>query len=151
MMTRPLTQAVLTYRMAVDYKNLRREFEAYYGRQPRVFRAPGRVNLIGEHTDYNGGFVLPMAIDRECAVAVAGRKDREIHARSMNLDDSDEFDLDNETGRKRGAWLNYIEGMARILERRGVKLSGADMLIFSTVPTGAGLSSSAALETVSSL
>ena len=137
--------------MAVDFKNLRREFEARFGREPRVFRAPGRVNLIGEHTDYNGGFVLPMAIDRECAVAIGKRDDRKIHARSLNLDDSDEFDLDNETERKKGAWINYIEGVARILERKRVRLSGADMLIFSTVPTGAGLSSSAALETVSGL
>ncbi len=135
--------------MTVDYKNLRREFEARFGREPRVFRAPGRVNLIGEHTDYNGGFVLPMAIDHECAIAVAKREDRIIHVRSLNMNDADEFGLDNEPERKKGAWLNYIEGMARILERRGVNLSGADMLIFSTVPTGAGLSSSAALEVVS--
>lgn len=137
--------------MAVDYKNLRREFQAHFGREPRVFRAPGRVNLIGEHTDYNGGFVLPMAIDSECAVAIVRRDDRKIHARSLNLNDSGEFDLDSETERRKGAWLNYIEGVARILERGGVKLSGAELLIFSTIPTGAGLSSSAALEIVSGL
>ena len=137
--------------MAVDFKNLRREFEAHFEREPRIFRAPGRVNLIGEHTDYNGGFVLPMAIDSECAVAIAGREDRKIHALSLNLNDSDEFDLDHETELTKGAWLNYIEGVARILERKGIRLSGADLLIFSTVPTGAGLSSSAALETVSGL
>ena len=137
--------------MAVDYKNLRREFEAHFGREPRVFRAPGRVNLIGEHTDYNGGFVLPMAIDSECSVAISKREERIIHARSLNLDDSAEFDLDRESERKKGAWINYIEGVARILERKGFRLPGADLIIFSTVPTGAGLSSSAALETVSGL
>src|SRR5687767_9055039 len=135
----------------IDYRALKKAFVERYESEPRVFRAPGRVNLIGEHTDYNGGFVLPMAIDRECAVAVAKREDRKIHARSLNLDESDEFDLDKETERKKGAWLNYIEGVARILERKGVKLSGADLLIYSTVPTGAGLSSSAALEVVSGL
>ena len=130
----------------IDIPTLKARFEELYGREPRIFRAPGRVNLIGEHTDYNGGFVLPMAIERECAVAAVTRNDRKIHARSLNLDESDEFDLDDETGRKKGSWLNYIEGVARILERKGVQLSGADLLISSSVPTGAGLSSSAALE-----
>jgi galactokinase len=131
----------------VDFQELKEKFVRFYGRQPRVFRAPGRVNLIGEHTDYNGGFVLPMAIEREAGIAAAMRDDKRIRVHSTNLNESGEFDLNFEGARKQGSWLNFIEGVARILERKGFDLSGADLLITSSVPTGAGLSSSAALET----
>lgn len=117
-----------------------------YGREPRLFRAPGRVNLIGEHTDYNGGFVLPMAIDRATMVAAAVRDDRKIFVRSIRMEQSGEIDLNATETKRRGSWLDFIEGMARILERSDIKLPGADLLIDSDVPSGAGLSSSAALE-----
>lgn len=131
-----------------ESKRLREKFaEVYGGERPRLFRAPGRVNLIGEHTDYNGGFVLPMAIDKETVVAIAPRTDRTIRAFSVNFEESAEFDLDNPRKIINGFWLNYIEGAARILEAKTGKLNGADLLIWSNVPTGAGLSSSAALET----
>ena len=126
---------------------LKEKYTEIYGGAARFFRAPGRVNLIGEHTDYNGGFVLPMAIDRQTTVAAGLRNDRKIKVYTVNLEESAEFDLDAETERKDGFWLNYIEGVARILERNGVRLTGANLLIRSDVPTGAGLSSSAALET----
>lgn len=132
----------------IDFHELKSKFAEFYGREPRLFRAPGRVNLIGEHTDYNGGFVLPMAIEREAVVAAARRDDGKVRVHSTNLNDSAEFDLNVETGeRKQGFWLNYVEGVARIFKRKGVNLSGADLLVSSSVPTGAGLSSSAALET----
>jgi galactokinase len=131
----------------VDFQELKEKFVELYGHAPRLFRAPGRVNLIGEHTDYNGGFVLPMAIEREVGVAAAMRDDKRIRVHSTNLNESGEFDLNIEGARKQGSWLNFIEGVARIFERKGVNLSGADLLITSSVPTGAGLSSSAALET----
>lgn len=134
--------------MSVDFPELKVKFVEMYGREPRLFRAPGRVNLIGEHTDYNGGFVLPMAIDCEAAVGISARDDRQILVHSINLGESNEFNLDVENARKKGSWLNYVEGVARLLERRHVRLSGADLLIWSDVPSGAGLSSSAALETV---
>lgn len=138
--------------MGIDFQKLRADFASHFGKESRLFRAPGRVNLIGEHTDYNGGFVLPMAIERECAIAAAPRDDRRIRAVSLNLESEGEFDLDAPAELKKGFWLNYIEGMARILERSdGARISGADLLIYSTVPTGAGLSSSAALETVTGL
>lgn len=130
----------------IDPKRLKEKFVEIYGSEPRVFRAPGRVNLIGEHTDYNGGFVLPMAIERETAVAARARRDRKIRVFTLNLEEAAEFDLDAETSRKKRTWLNYVEGAARILERNGVRLKGADLLIGSDVPVGAGLSSSAALE-----
>jgi galactokinase len=134
----------------IDRKLLREKFFEFYGGatgEPRLFRAPGRVNLIGEHTDYNGGFVLPMAIEREVGVAAASREDRRIRVHSVNLGESGEFDLNVATTRIKGDWLNFIEGVARILERQNINLKGADLLIWSDVPAGAGLSSSAALET----
>ena len=132
--------------MLLSLEDLRAEFRKIYHREPRFFRAPGRVNLIGEHTDYNGGFVLPMAIERGTTVAAAAREDRKIRVFSVNLNESGEIDLDAPEKARRGAWLDYVEGVARILERRNVKLRGADLLIDSDVPSGAGLSSSAALE-----
>ena len=135
----------------INPRKLKDKFIEIYATEPRLFRAPGRVNLIGEHTDYNDGFVLPMAIDRETAVAITPRNDRLIRVYTANYNQSAEFDLDVERERQNGYWLNYIEGVARILEQKNVKLTGADLLIWSDVPTGAGLSSSAALEIVSGL
>ncbi|MGA9995781.1 MAG: galactokinase [Pyrinomonadaceae bacterium] len=130
----------------IDLQALRRDFREEYGRDARLFRAPGRVNLIGEHTDYNDGFVMPMAIDYGTVVAAAARDDRRVRVRSVNRDELLEFDLDVESERQRHVWLDYVEGVARVLESRGALLSGADLLIESDVPVGAGLSSSAALE-----
>jgi galactokinase len=130
----------------IEREALRKAFMERYGCAPRLFRAPGRVNLIGEHTDYNEGFVLPMAIDRETVVAVAARDDRRVRAFSLNLNDAVEFDLDRPGAKQRGLWLDYLEGVAWALELGGVRLKGADLMISSDVPLGAGLSSSAALE-----
>ena len=123
------------------------EFRRRFGDGPaRVFWAPGRVNLIGEHTDYNDGFVLPIAIDRGTLVAARKRSDRQIRVHTMNLDESGQFDLDAPGKPRSGSWLDYVEGVARSLEARGAWLTGADLVIQSNVPVGAGLSSSAALE-----
>jgi galactokinase len=133
----------------IDAAALRRSFLDLYGpaeKGPGLFRAPGRVNLIGEHTDYNDGFVLPMAIDRETCVAAAARPDRLVRVFSLNLNEHARFDLDHPGERERGIWLDYVEGIARALEGRGVRLGGADLVISSDVPVGSGLSSSAALE-----
>ncbi|HXG82818.1 MAG TPA: galactokinase [Pyrinomonadaceae bacterium] len=130
----------------INITALRAEFQTIYGREPRLFRAPGRVNLIGEHTDYNGGFVLPMAIERETIVAAAARDDRKIRVRSIELNEAGEINLDAPEQKLRGSWLDFVEGVARVLERENVILRGADLLVSSDVPHGAGLSSSAALE-----
>ena len=130
----------------IERETLRRAFLERYGRPARLFRAPGRVNLIGEHTDYNGGFVLPMAIDRETVAAAAPRDDRTVRVLSLNRGEELCFDLDRPGEPRRGLWLDYVEGMARALESRGFRLRGADLVILSDVPAGAGLSSSAALE-----
>ena len=132
----------------IDYRELKRKFADIYDGEPRVFRAPGRVNLIGEHTDYNDGFVLPMAIDREAAAAIVPREDRKFRVYTANFDESADFDLDIPYAGERGRWINFIEGMARILESKGKRLKGADIVIWSDIPSGAGLSSSAALEIV---
>lgn len=125
---------------------LRSRFRARYGRDARIFHAPGRVNLIGEHTDYNDGFVLPAAIDLFTWVAIAPREDRLLRLHSANLDRSAEFNLDTadrEAGRE---WSNYIIGVAIVLDRNPDRLAGADLLVQGDVPIAAGVSSSAALE-----
>jgi galactokinase len=124
---------------------LAQAFSERYGTSPRVFSAPGRVNLIGEHTDYNEGLVLPIAIRERTRVAAAKRNDRVIRAYSQNLRKERSFSLDDPWNR-RGKWLDYVEGMARTLIARGIPVGGADLMIGSDVPPGAGLSSSAALE-----
>jgi galactokinase len=130
----------------INTEELREAFRNLYGSEPRLFSAPGRVNLIGEHTDYNDGFVLPMALERATVVAAAPRNDRRVRVRSLSLNESAEFDLDQPGPTQRGIWLDYVEGVAQSLLARGARLSGADLAIDSDVPVGAGLSSSAALE-----
>ena len=130
----------------LDAGEARRAFRELFGGEPRVFRAPGRVNLIGEHTDYNDGFVLPMAIEHSTLAAAAPREGRRVRVLSLNVNRKEEFDLDRPGPPRRGSWLDYVEGVAQALEARGVRLSGADLVIHSDVPSGAGLSSSAALE-----
>lgn len=117
-----------------------------FNREARVFRAPGRVNLIGEHTDYNGGLVMPAAIDFATWVAVLPMAGRLIQVQSRNLHESFTFDLDERSPQPRNAWTDYVQGVAVMLERAGIRLHGAHLEIDSNVPLGAGLSSSAALE-----
>ena len=109
-----------------------------------AYRAPGRVNLIGEHTDYNDGFVMPIAIERGTTATMTPREDRLIVARSGRSTVT--IDLDQPGSGPTGSWGDYIRGTAAVLERRGHRLRGADVEIESDVPAGAGLSSSAALE-----
>src|SRR6476661_4899869 len=113
---------------------------------PRKFRAPGRVNLIGEHTDYNEGFVMPAAINLSAFVDVWPRDDRKLQIRSENFNDEIEFDLDQLDLRPRGYWSDYALGVAVMIERAGHRLRGARLLLRSEVPVGSGLSSSAAVE-----
>jgi galactokinase len=113
---------------------------------PRTFRAPGRVNLIGEHTDYNDGFVMPAAIDLSTFVTVWPRDDRKLQIRSDNFDDEIEFDLDEPDPAPRGHWSDYVVGVAVILDRTGHRLRGARLHIRGEVPLGSGLSSSASVE-----
>jgi galactokinase len=126
--------------------NLLRSFEACFGEAPEwVARAPGRVNLIGEHTDYNDGFVLPMAIDRGVWVVGRSRGDRTVSVYSLYFDDRREFELD-ELDRGGDEWIEYVRGVAWALGERGHTLSGWEGVTAGDVPVGAGLSSSAAVE-----
>jgi len=162
----------------IDPEALARAFEAAVGRSPRLYRAPGRVNLIGEHTDYNDGFVMPIALDRDTWVAAAPRADRRLVVRSREFGATVNIDLEDglspdvvaqpfraapaADGRPEGLryerpptdvtcasparpWTRYVQGIAATLGKTR-RLIGADLMIASDVPIGAGLSSSAALE-----
>lgn len=123
-------------------------FEALFGRPPRVrTRAPGRVNLIGEHTDYNGGFVLPMAIPQHTEVELAPREDGTVRAFSANLAPEERMGV-YELGKEQPGrgWLDYVQGVTHVLRKEGHALKGFDLWLYSQVPAGSGLSSSAALE-----
>lgn len=125
---------------------LRNRFVELFGGSPSLYRAPGRVNLIGEHTDYNDGFVMPAAIDFDTCVAVAPRVDRKLVVYSNNYSEQTEFDIDHLPAARSGRWSDYVAGIAIMLQRSGKKLSGMNLLIDGNVPLGAGLSSSASLE-----
>ncbi|HEX6504337.1 MAG TPA: galactokinase [Terriglobales bacterium] len=128
---------------------LAQQFETTFGSRPCIFSAPGRVNLIGEHTDYNDGFVMPCALDFSTKVAIARRHDRRLHIRSLQFPQPFVFDLDRMPETRIGAWPDYVLGVAAMLTQAGYPLAGADVLIDSDVPIGSGLSSSAALEVAS--
>ncbi|WEM41139.1 galactokinase [Photobacterium sp. DA100] len=115
-----------------------------------LIQAPGRVNLIGEHTDYNDGFVLPCAIDYQAVVAAARRDDNIVRVVSVDYgNQTKEFDLTSEIAfDEECMWINYIKGVVKCLRGRGYEFAGADIAVSGNVPQGAGLSSSAALEVV---
>jgi galactokinase len=129
----------------IEAQTLRDEFRQAYRKEPQLFRAPGRVNLIGEHTDYNDGFVMPVAIDFYTWAAIAPRGDSALNVQSTTLHDSFSIVL-NEALQPRHRWSDYVVGVVDQLQRRGTTLKGADLLIHGEVPVGAGLSSSAAIE-----
>ncbi len=124
-------------------------FKSYFD-QPttNVVQAPGRVNLIGEHTDYNGGFVLPAAINYTTGIATSARNDRKLHVIAENFSAQKVVvDLDVPMQHDREApWSNYLRGVVQELQKRGYRLAGGNLLISGNVPAGAGLSSSASLE-----
>jgi galactokinase len=122
------------------------KFGELYGTAAALYRAPGRVNLIGEHTDYNDGFVLPAAIGFSCWLAIAPRNDRKLVVYSENLKESKEANLDSLAPPAAGGWQDYPFGVAWALEQAGKRLLGANIYINGDVPLGAGLSSSAAVE-----
>ncbi|HUI87739.1 MAG TPA: galactokinase [Anaerolineales bacterium] len=126
-------------------EQIRDAFVKHFGGQASlIVRAPGRVNLIGEHTDYNEGFVLPIAIDRAIWIAARPRKDREVRVRSLDFGSDSTFSL--EALRKDQGWAEYLKGIAYVLQADGRGLVGWDGVIMGDVPRGSGLSSSAAIE-----
>ena len=129
-------------------------FTNTFGHQPtHFFQAPGRVNLIGEHTDYNDGFVLPCAIDYQAMIAASPRDDQKVVATAHSFDGQvSEFELSLPIAHSEEAfWSNYVRGVATVLLEKGMDLKGVNIAIIGNVPQGAGLSSSACLEVVTGL
>ena len=130
-----------------DPHAIRDAFTARFGVRPRlIVRAPGRVNLIGEHTDYNEGFVFPIAIDRETFVAARSRPDHTVRAYTAQFSQEDSFDIGHIERSSAMPWANYVRGIVKGIRARDLPITGADLLISSDVPLGSGLSSSASLE-----
>jgi galactokinase len=133
--------------MAVDPQAVRSLFARVFNTAPAVLvQAPGRINLMGEHTDYNDGFVLPMAIERNTVVAARPRADRTIQIYSAQFDEMVCHSLDTLGRDSTHPWSDYVTGMAWAVEETGRRLGGADLAIMGDVPLGCGLSSSASLE-----
>lgn len=124
--------------------NCVQSFSQLFGSEPQVtVSAPGRVNLIGEHTDYNGGFVLPTAIPQRTTARASQHPGRRVSAYSAELDEQHEFELGQES--QTHSWIDYVAGVTQELDRDGIKLEGFNLHLESDVPFGSGLSSSAAL------
>ena len=137
----------------MDINQLKNEFGKMFARQPKgVVAAPGRVNLIGEHTDYNDGFVLPIALGLRTLAAWAPREDGRLGLASLQKPGEEvEVDLCEEISAGQPTWANYPKGVAGILKSLNVPLTGCDILFTSDVPVGSGLSSSASLEIATGL
>lgn len=134
------------------WERARKRFQVEFGADPSIIAsAPGRVNLIGEHTDYNEGFVLPIAVDRRLCVAAQRRSDRAVRILAADFDDVYEFSLDKLERDEQFNWRNYPCGVAWVLQQNGIDLTGMDAVISSDIPIGAGLSSSAAIEVATAL
>lgn len=125
--------------------NVIQKFEELYGVKGELFASPGRINLIGEHTDYNGGFVFPGAVDKGMVAEIRPNGTDRVRAFALDLNESSEFGLKEEDLPKE-QWARYIFGVCREIEKRGYKVSGFDCVFSGDVPLGAGMSSSAALE-----
>ena len=137
--------------MAITRQSMMDAFANRYGGEVAcVARAPGRVNLIGEHTDYNDGFVMPLAIDRAAWIAMRPRDDGIVSVHSLDYDATETFSVAADQPLTKGAisWVEYIKGVAWVLQEAGYPLTGWDGVLCGDVPQGAGLSSSAALEVV---
>lgn len=136
-------------------KDVNKKFEEIFNEAPtHNFFAPGRINLIGEHIDYSGGFVFPCAISQGTYASVNKRIDRKIRLFSMNFEDLGvfEFDLDHLEYNKEDHWTNYVKGYLKLLQEEGYVLNhGFDVVYFGNIPNGAGLSSSASLEMLSAI
>ncbi|MCR4395572.1 MAG: galactokinase, partial [Candidatus Saccharicenans sp.] len=124
---------------------VRKSFEKKFQRKPLLLASPGRINLIGEHTDYNEGFVLPGATDRCLVLAVAARADRRCHFYSLDFDQDFATDLD-QLQRSEWRWPDYLQGVLDQFLKAGYNIGGLDLAFGGNVPIGGGMSSSAAVE-----
>lgn len=121
-------------------------FKEKFSYTPLVFRSPGRINIIGEHTDYNGGFVLPAAINKEMYFAIAHNTAQKFRFYANDLNEYAEFDCEKISRQTSKLWTNYLLGILAQLEKIGIYISGVDVVVGGTIPIGAGISSSAAME-----
>ena len=126
--------------------HLKKAFQESFHQEPLIVRSPGRVNIIGEHTDYNEGFVLPAAIDKAAYIALSLRSDNEIHLKAMDLNESFSISIGDLKPIHNISWPNYMLGAVAQFVKQGIKIPGFNALLSSDVPIGAGLSSSAAVE-----
>jgi len=129
----------------VDVEGLKQAFKNLYGVDPLLVRSPGRINIIGEHTDYNEGFVMPAAIDKAIYIGISKREDDQVHLFAKDYEQTHTVALSALAPSEKG-WPNYILGVADQLQKRGYTLGGFNLYIDGDVPLGAGLSSSAAVE-----
>lgn len=127
----------------MDTTRIEKKFKELFGTEGALYTSPGRINLIGEHTDYNGGFVLPGAIDKAMYCMIKPNGTDKVRAYALDLAESDEFDLVNLPVK---GWSKYIFGMCNEMMKSGAKIGGFDTVFAGDVPLGAGMSSSAALE-----
>lgn len=126
-------------------EKIRNKFTSLFKDDPMIVRSPGRINMIGEHTDYNEGFVMPAAIDKEIVCAIRPNHSKKCKIIASDLNDSVEFDIDS-FGRSEKEWPNYILGVIEQFQKKGLEVKGFDCVFGGDIPLGAGLSSSAALE-----
>jgi len=144
----------MTTKLSPRAQEIAARFKELYGIAPEIIvRAPGRVNLIGEHTDYNDGFVFPAAIDRDVIVAASPRTDRQVRVFALNFNQSSTFTLDGiqPATDSRERWSNYLRAMAWVFHEEGLGTKGMNVALLGDVPLGAGLSSSAAMLVASGL
>lgn len=125
--------------------NIRKKFAELFNKRGYLYTSPGRINIIGEHTDYNGGFVFPGAVDKGITAEIIRNGTDRIHAYALDLNEEAEFGLTEEEAPKQ-SWARYIFGVCREIQKRGYEIGGFDTVFSGDVPLGAGMSSSAALE-----
>jgi galactokinase len=129
-----------------NFRNLVSLFYQKFGSEPLLVDAPGRINIIGEHTDYNDGFVLPAAIDKSVKFAVQKSNSSSCHLIAIDLSEEYSFSIDDNLKPQERQWVNYLLGVIVELKDRGIELSGFNLMFTSNIPIGSGLSSSAAIE-----
>jgi galactokinase len=130
----------------MDSLKIKSEFVSRFNKEPLLFRSPARINIIGEHTDYNDGFVMPAAIDKEIVFAIAENFSSKARIYAMDLNDYTEFDINDTAPDADKTWSNYLRGVIGGLILKGISLKGFDLVFGGNIPLGAGVSSSAAIE-----
>lgn len=130
----------------MDTQKIKDKFKELFGTEGTLYTSPGRINLIGEHTDYNGGFVLPGAIDKAMYVMIKPNGMDKVRAFALDLNESAEFGIKDDKDQPKEQWASYIFGVVREMQKKGKEIPGFDIVMSGEVPLGAGMSSSAALE-----